>query len=61
MLLSELGMRYLKKFTDDRPKQNIQEYLGSITRLQNSYSILSRSNMRSADKVQAEMVVASKT
>jgi hypothetical protein len=50
------GCVFIPEITHDRPKQNIQEYLGSITRLQNSYSILSRSNIRSADKVQAQMV-----
>lgn len=42
---------------DGRPKQNVQEYLGSITRLQNSLNLLGRSNMRSADQVQAQMVI----
>lgn len=41
---------------DDRPKQNISEYLGSITRLQGSLNTLSRSNIRSADSVQMQMV-----
>jgi exocyst complex component 7 len=37
---------------DKRPKQNISEYFGSITRLQSSLNTLSRSNMRSAENVQ---------
>lgn len=39
------------------PKQNISEYLGSITRLQGSLNTLSRSNMRSTDNVQMQMVL----
>jgi hypothetical protein len=39
-----------------RPKQNIQEYLGSITRLQNTLTTIPRSNMRSAEKASAQMV-----
>jgi len=38
-----------------RPKQNIQEYLGSITRLQGSLNTLHRSNIRSADNVHSQM------
>lgn len=41
----------------DSPKQNISEYLGSITRLQASLGTLSRSNIRSADNVQMQMVL----
>ena len=39
------------------PKQNISEYLGSITRLQGSLNTLSRSNIRSTDNVQMQMVL----
>ena len=38
-----------------RPKQNIKEYLASITRLQGSLNTLHRSNIRSADNVHSQM------
>ena len=39
------------------PKQNISEYLGSITRLQGLLNTLSRSNIRSTENLQMQMVL----
>jgi hypothetical protein len=52
------GFAFMVDDSDNRPKQNIQEYLGSITRLQGSLNTLSRSNMRSSDSVQMQMVIS---
>ena len=41
---------------DGRPKQNISEYLGSITRLQSSINTLSRSKILPGDSLQSQMV-----
>ena len=57
-----LGMSLDREKTEDllvnSPKQNISEYLGSITRLQGSLNTLSLSNIRSTEKVQIQMVMS---
>ena len=55
-VIIKAGFAILSRITDISPKQNIHEYLGSIERLQNSINSLSRSNILSADTVQAQMV-----
>jgi phosphotransferase system IIB component len=38
------------------PKQNIQEYLGCITRLQSTLNMIPRSSIKSAEKASVQMV-----
>jgi len=55
--LSKLGTVLLRhSLIASRPKQNIQEYLGSILRLQATLNTISRSQIGTRDKMQSQIV-----